>query len=268
MLAGYEVDLLPYNLQDAQLPARGSEGKLFLPAVVDLRTGLGSTGMDFEAKLTLNTNYPGVQKSSSAASRPAGPIPGRSTSATNVPFSFGGPHSGTTGAPTLEAVSVFIPFPSDVRTVTDFRPSRGDAQFNLATKILEWKIPTGAKDGTVSGTATLTGTVAGPLSDDGTEQPTDPTMEEYYTTSPTSPTAGNNTPLTSKKQSNTKKHLMPCTISTSFTVKGWLPSGIKVDALSIDARKSKGLGEGVKPYKGVKYICISRKGVERRVDRN
>ena len=58
---------------------------------------------------------------------------------------------------------------------------------------------------------------------------------------------------------------MPRTILTSFTVKGWLPSGIKVDALVIDTRKSKGLGEGVKPYKGVKYLAVSRRGIERRV---
>lgn len=58
--------------------------------------------------------------------------------------------------------------------------------------------------------------------------------------------------------------LMPSSVSVSFTVRGWLPSGIRVEGLMVDARKSRGLGEGVKPYKGVKYLCVSRKGVEKR----
>ncbi|PYH84126.1 clathrin adaptor, mu subunit [Aspergillus uvarum CBS 121591] len=58
--------------------------------------------------------------------------------------------------------------------------------------------------------------------------------------------------------------LMPTSASVSFSVRGWLPSGLKVDSLNIDPRKSRGLGEGVKPYKGVKYLCVSQKGVERR----
>lgn len=266
MLAGYEVDLLPYSLHHATLPSRGSEGKLFLPAMVDLRTGLGSSGMDFEAKLTLNTNYPGLPKSDPAAGRTAGLASTRTNSAHHTPFTFPGvgQQAGTTGAPTLEAVSVTIPFPAEVRNVVDFRPSRGDATFNLATKTVDWKVPTSTKDGSVSGTATLKGTIAGPL-DHNADQHADPTMEEYYPSSPTHGTgAGSPIPVGGgKKRSN--KHLLPRTVNTSFTVKGWLPSGIKVDALTIDTKRSKGLGDGVKPYKGVKYVCVSRRGVERRV---
>ena len=58
--------------------------------------------------------------------------------------------------------------------------------------------------------------------------------------------------------------LMPSSASVSFSVKGWLASGIKVDGLVIDMRKSRGIGEGVKPYKGVKYLTVSRKGIETR----
>lgn len=252
VLAGYEVDLLPYSFMDDQLPTAGSSKNLFLPAFVDLRTGLGASGNEFEAKLTLNTEFPGVPK----PVVPTRPGAGRVASSTNAPFSFGGPHTGTTGAPTLEMVIVTVPFPVDVRSVTDFRPSRGDAQFNVHTKILEWKVPTSGRDGSISGTATLTGTVAGPLTQE--EQPVDPTMEEYY--------GEENSMITPKK--TTKKNLMPTSISTSFTVRGWLPSGIKVDALMVDTKKSKGLGEGIKPYKGVKYICVSKNGVERRAGSN
>ncbi|PYH46786.1 putative AP-3 adaptor complex subunit mu [Aspergillus saccharolyticus JOP 1030-1] len=67
-----------------------------------------------------------------------------------------------------------------------------------------------------------------------------------------------------KTKSQLNAILMPTSASVSFSVRGWLPSGIKVDSLNIDPRKSRGLGEGVKPYKGVKYLCVSQKGVERR----
>lgn len=69
-------------------------------------------------------------------------------------------------------------------------------------------------------------------------------------------------PRKTKPQVNAS--LMPTSASVSFAVRGWLPSGIKVESLNIDPRRSRGLGEGVKPYKGVKYLCVSRRGVERR----
>lgn len=56
--------------------------------------------------------------------------------------------------------------------------------------------------------------------------------------------------------------LMPTSANLSFSVKGWLASGLKVDSLTVDTRRSKGLGEGVKPYKGVKYLTAARKSIE------
>lgn len=260
MLAGYEVDLLPYSFEDDHLPSRGTD-KLFLPATVDMRTGLGGSGMDFEAKVTLNNSFPGVSKSTMANHRPGPSIASGRAASSTAPFSFGGSQSGTTGAPVLEAVSVSIPLPRDVRAVTDFRASRGDATFNQIVKAVEWKIP--IKDaGSVNGTATLTGTIAGPVRDDANPENLDPTMSEYYDESATNGTVQkSSTPRSIESRS---KQLMPRTISTSFTVKGWLPSGIKVEALVVDTKRSKGLGEGVKPYKGVKYLTVSRRGVERR----
>jgi hypothetical protein len=81
--------------------------------------------------------------------------------------------------------------------------------------------------------------------------------EQYDTTS-----NGNNA---ASRKAQASKALMPRSISVSFNVKGWLPSGIKVDSLMVDVKKSKGLGDGVRPYKGVKYLTVSRQGVERRV---
>ncbi|OJJ82897.1 putative AP-3 adaptor complex subunit mu [Aspergillus glaucus CBS 516.65] len=71
-------------------------------------------------------------------------------------------------------------------------------------------------------------------------------------------------PAPRKTKSQLNASLMPNSASVSFVVQGWLPSGIKVDSLSIDHRRSRGLGEGVRPYKGVKYLCVSRRGVEAR----
>lgn len=70
------------------------------------------------------------------------------------------------------------------------------------------------------------------------------------------------TPRRTKAQLNAS--LMPNSASVSFSVRGWLASGIRVDSLNIDQRRSRGLGESVKPYKGVKYLCVSKRGVERR----
>lgn len=58
------------------------------------------------------------------------------------------------------------------------------------------------------------------------------------------------------------KILMPSSASVSFSVKGWVPSGVKIESIVIDPKRSRGLGEGVKPYKGVKYLTISKGGVE------
>lgn len=44
----------------------------------------------------------------------------------------------------------------------------------------------------------------------------------------------------------------PMSLSLSYTNRGSVPSGIKVDSLKIIS--SKGMGDSVKPYKGVKYI--------------
>jgi len=58
------------------------------------------------------------------------------------------------------------------------------------------------------------------------------------------------------------KILMPDSARVSFSVKGWLASGIRVESLVVDTKKSRGIGEGVKPYKGVKYLSVSNGGVE------
>ena len=55
---------------------------------------------------------------------------------------------------------------------------------------------------------------------------------------------------------------MPTAATLSFSTKGSLASGLRVESLLVDTKKSRGLGQEVKPYKGVKYLTVSREGVE------
>ncbi|KAJ5109216.1 AP complex mu/sigma subunit [Penicillium angulare] len=356
ILAGYEVDLLPID-PDLDEPPSHME-KLFLPAIVDIRKSLGTTGSEFEVRLTLNTDFPGQTSSS----RPA---PSRGGSGTSTPSFLGG--GGNATGPVLEEVVVSIPISKSVRHITDMQASRGDAQYSPGTGLLEWRVPTGRDAGSISGTATLRCAVAGwPSADEDVDsleeadEDTDTNLLQGYYEDPASydnPSTSKSrksrssdpTKKKKKKKKSSKKsskhaaagtliedtgdgqaegdaeeqvkasaspspnpskphtptpppqpqsqglshnssqlpsffapssaprpvsrrtkvqinaNLMPNSASVSFSVRGWLPSGIKVDGLNIDHRRSRGLGESVKPYKGVKYLCVSRRGVERRV---
>ncbi len=278
VLAGYEVDLIP-PYGDVDTPPSRAE-KLFMPANVDLRTGLGETGSDFEVRLILNTDFPGAYTSSKPRA------PGSSTPS----FSFGGSSSGSSNAPTLDAVVVSIPLPAGVRRLENLRPSRGEAVFQQFAQSVQWKVPT--KDSaSMGGTIVLSGTVIGPLHTEDIEDEdedaetnngitTNPLLGYYDEDSaniPETPSAlatlkgrrvttakDKNISAAQQKAAQANKALMPRSVNVSFTVRGWLSSGIRVDSLIIDTHKSRGLGENVKPFKGVKYMTVSRKGVERR----
>lgn len=352
ILAGYEVDLLPIDPNLDEPPSHME--KLFLPAIVDIRKSLGTSGSEFEVRLTLNTNFPGQ----SSSSRPG---VGRNGSGTSTPSFLGGSGSGS-NVPVLEEVVVSVPISKSVRHITDMQASRGDAQFTHSTGLLEWRIPTGKDAGSLSGTATLRCSVSGyPSADDDfddsledADEDANATLLQGYYEAPTSyndhsvsttkktrssdpskrkkkkkkdkekekstkkpsrstalkpenpedpvavtattPSPDHSKPATPtpkpqpqpQSHANTSAHLptffdpsstsrparrtkaqlnaslMPNSASVSFSVRGWLPSGIKVDSLNIDQRRSRGLGESVKPYKGVKYLCVSKRGVERR----
>lgn len=262
VLAGYEVDLLPSYVDVDVPPSRGE--KLFLPATVDLRTGLGEKGSDFEVLLTLKNEFPGSQT--------------WSKSGTNH------------GSPSLEAVVVTVPLPVTVRSVTDLRASRGEALFQQFEHNIEWKVPT--KDGgPANGTAVLTGSLLGPISAEGLEEDRDESegndgtaagqllgyYEEGSTNVRDTPQAlalsrrkgvtlaqSQSSAHTPPRRLQANKGLMPRSVSVSFTVRGWLPSGIKVDSLTLDTKKSKDIFSKVTPFKGVKYVAMSRRGVERR----
>lgn len=257
ILAGYEVDLLPFtNGKNGSL----SSNNLKLPVSIEVKTGLGSTGSDFDIRLNIHKIFGAVG--------PTGPS-GRGGASGGR--GFGGPHSGTAASPLLQDVIVTVPLPSDVRNLSDVRPTKGDASYNPGDKFLEWHIP---QKELSSGTSyfSLKATVLGPLAaeDDGEEDPTgfgfgkEYSYEEPYQSAP-------EPKETQKKGSDEEKDakrvaqnkiLMPSSASISFSVRGWVPSGVKIESILIDTKKSRGIGDGVKPYKGVKYLTISKGGVE------
>lgn len=261
VLAGYEVNLLP-SQSDLKSWANAN---LQLPVSIEVSKSLGPNGTDFEVRLILSTSFPG--SSSSLTSRPT---IGSRSSGRSTPV-FGGSSTG----PVLHDLLVTIPIPVAVRNITDLRSSRGEAYFTLAENVVEWRISN--KDTAAAGNATLRCTIIGPLNDEDEEAANGFSFQSTTGDYDENDDAYQNPAAEPKVASSKEKEehrdlrkvqqnasLMPSSASVSFSVKGWLASGIKVDGLIVDVRKSRGLGEGVKPYKGVKYLTVSRKGVETR----
>ena len=280
MLAGYEVNLLP---ETEDLTTRSTRS-LNLPATVEVRKSQGVTGMDFEVRLTISDTFAAKGGSGAAAAQLraiSGPAAGRG-SGRNTPSLFGSRDSGTSNSPTLQDVAVTIPVPKSVRNVTDLRASRGDASFSATDSEVEWRIS--GKDALGGGVATLKCTVVGQIGDNdlgddatnGFDYAT-PSMGDYDENEDGYQGAAEEAKVQQAaasaqarleerdaKRVAQNKQYMPTTALVSFGVKGWLASGLKVDSLVIDVRKSRGLGEGVKPVKGAKYLTISKKGIEAR----
>ena len=266
VLAGYEVDLLPPQNSKFR---NTNASNLKLPINVEVKTSLGLTGSDFEVRLFITkVSGQGNSSISGSSSRSSSHVGSRG------PSGFGGlggglgGHAGTSSIPTLDDLVVNVPLPADVRNLSEIRASRGDTTYNPGEKNLEWHIS--AKEA-VAGGATLRCTVVGPLSDDENFEGNGFKLDGSYDYDEN---AYQDAPLKAVKETEAldsqkdlrkvaqNKILMPSSANVSFSVKGWLASGIKVESLVIDSRKSRGLGEGVKPYKGVKYLTVSRGGVE------
>jgi AP-3 complex subunit mu len=277
VLAGYEVDLLgPAALESFSTSAtQKSLPKLNIPATVSVHTSLGPSGSDFEVRLQLNPRFTG--KSSN-------PNPNSTSTKGGLGRGLGAPgfsSSGTTAAPAIEEMVVHIPLPASVRNVTDLRVGRGtgDAGYAPGDRSIEWRISSREigilmsqdRGGGVGATATLRGTVIG-LEDDSVDP--EPVSFSTSTYDYDDDTASSSSIVPNKSQQHAEnadakrikqnKVLMPSCATVSFSVKGWLASGIKVESLTLDHKRSTGLGSGVTPYKGVKYLCVSRKGVEAR----
>lgn len=258
-LCGYEADLLGPQLN---FNTNASASSLNLPVKIEITTGLGSSGTDFEVRAHQTSNSMG---SAAAASL-------QSALGNARPSAFKPTPSGDSKSPALEDLTIHIPVPPSVRNISDMRPTRGESNWNPAESKIEWRIP--PKDFGSAG-AVLRCTVQGPLSDEdadvssGVINGMSATTYDYdedtggaYQSAEDKPSRTESSP----KERNVKRNqdLMPTSVTLSFGVKGWLASGLKVESLLIDTKKSRGLGPEVKPYKGVKYLTVSRQGVELR----
>jgi AP-3 complex subunit mu len=272
VLAGYEVDLLGPAALDAFSTTAASKSlpKLNIPATASVHPSLGPSGSDFEVRLQLNPRFTG--KSPNPGPGAGGPKGGLGRGAAFASS------SGTTSAPAIEEMVVHIPLPSSVKNIADLRVFRGtgDAGYAPGDRAIEWRISSKEiallmsqdRGGGVGATATLRGTVVG-LEDDNAEMEPVVLETSTYDYDDDNENSATKTETASKKKhgdadSTRYKVLMPSCATVSFSVKGWLASGIKVESLNLDQNRSKGLGSGVTPYKGVKYLCVSRRGVEAR----
>ncbi|KAK3704713.1 hypothetical protein LTR37_013687 [Vermiconidia calcicola] len=266
-LCGYEVDLL--GTEALQSSGKTVIKDVGLPAMVEVNTGLDTNGAEFEVRLSQPTG----SSTSSARSNATASLQSNLSNRQTGPFKAGS--AGDSKAPSLEDLSVNIPIPAGVRNISDLRPSRGEAQFNPAEGAVEWRVP--AKDFGPGG-AVLKCTIQGPISDEdedmsaggGVINGMTATTYDYDDDAPApyqSQTAVDTNGATATTKSagdkvDRNRELMPTSATLSFSVKGSLASGLKVESLLVDTKKSRGLGPEVKPYKGVKYLTVSRGGVE------
>lgn len=275
VLAGYEVDLLPFTSGNGKLST--GNVNLKLPATIEVKTSLGQTGSDFEVHLQLSKILGSTAKSSSALmslQSVTSSMGNARTGAGQTKVPRLGSGLGTSApeqGPQLEDLRVSIPISTEVRTLSDIRASRGEIHYNPGDTTLEWTIS--AKE-TSTGIATLRATIIPKMQDEDEDMNNGLSFEDERfgyqendvedSASTANQTTTEHEDSKDRRKIERNKILMPRSANVSFSCKGWLASGIKVEGLVIDKAKSRGLGDGVKPYKGVKYLTISRGGVETR----
>lgn len=282
VLAGYEVDLLGGDSLPFSTSTTKQASSLNLPAIVEVRTGLGPIGAEFEVRLTLSSRF---NSSSSATSGPSSSFPRAAGLGSRSSTAFGA--GGTSAHPSVDEVIVNVPLPAGVRNITDLRASKGDTQYAPGDAGVNWRISgkdvatlmASSHGGTIGALATLRGSVVGSEEDedagqagpagfngrgDKWEYDEDGGGYQTATLEVEQPKGYQHERQMEQKNAKVKtnKVLMPSSATINFSVKGWLASGVRVDSLLVDAKKSRGLGSGVTPYKGVKYLTISSKGVE------
>lgn len=277
LLGGYEVDLLSSDYLERAMANPKVASGLQVPASVDVKTGLGAMGSEFEVKLLLDPRF---------AARGGGGTAAASRDAFSKPTGLSAKTGGTTAHPIVEDVVVRVPIAAGVRNLSDIKASRGEAHYSPGDCALEWKLSTkdaaslsqGLHSAGQGVAATLRCTVVG-ASDENGEQEGSVGMETRTETwdydedrggtyqDSSADKGGSSNSRAGESEQNSKKiaakrTLMPSSASVSFQVKGWLASGIKVEKLVVDTQRSRGLGAGIQPYKGVKYLTVSDGGIE------
>lgn len=279
VLAGYECNLLPDIFAAPSITGKIQEPKLNLPVSIEIRTSQGANGDEFEARVTMN---PKATAEAEKMQAQAAALSGRIAAMGPGRLGGAGPGastaSGGSGSSAVEDLLVTIPVPPTVRNITELRASKGEAHYLATEGIVEWRISN--KEAMTIGSlgATLRCTVVGPLetSDDdyGAQNLSmktetfdyDDRVPASYQDTVKSPTDARTDSSTLRPQSKSQHTaaLMPRSASVSFSVKGWLASGIRVESLVVNAKTSKDVQVSA-PYKGVKYLTVSRNGVEIRV---
>ncbi|OCK75669.1 adaptor protein complex 3 Mu3A [Lepidopterella palustris CBS 459.81] len=294
VLAGYEVDLLGGDYLSSFTTNAKHASNLNLPATAEVRTGLGHTGAEFEVRLTLSPRFKSststsTTSSSSSSSFPRGTGLGLGGRSGSSAFNSGG----TSTHPSIEEVVVNVPLPAGVQNLADLRASRGETQYAPGDVGIEWRLNSkevatlmaSSHGGSIGAVATLRASVIGADDEDDENAASSAEMLDggvgvgvgrleydddegrgYQSTSigTEKPKDESGLEQRSAKRVKVNKVLMPSSATVSFSVKGWLASGIRVDSLLVDAKRSRGLGSGVTPYKGVKYLTVSKRGVEMR----
>jgi AP-3 complex subunit mu len=276
VLAGYECNLLPEMFTSTSTSSKIPNPDLNLPASVELRSSLGPNGDEFLARLTTN---PKAATASSTGSATLPAIGSRTGNLSNVSAAFNSVNSGSTpGSPAVEDVMITIPVPQSVRNINELRASKGEAQYLATEGVIEWRVSNKEMLTIGSGGATLRCTVVGLIEandDDMNGQALNMKTDTFDYDDKAPLSYQDNSTAASIRQDPGVTHdsrkvqqnssLMPRSASLSFSVRGWLASGIKVESLLVNTKTSRGLGAGVTPYKGVKYHTVSRRGVEIRV---
>lgn len=271
VLAAYDVDLLDPTAS----PLSAKAQDLNLPASVEIRTSLGTTGADFEVRLTVSHRF-----SSSSSSGTNTSTTSSSSAAASLSNNLSRPNalrapSADSKTPLLEDLTVTIPIPPTIRNISDLRATKGEAHWSPGETAIEWKVSAKEAASISSAGAILRCSVVGDADDEdvadvlanGVKTSTydyDDDVREYQAkdTKTISKSLDSNDDAKDARKGAQNAVLMPSSANLSFGVKGWLASGLRVDSLVIDTKRSKGLGEGVRPYKGVKYLTVSRGGIE------
>ena len=271
VLAGYDVDLLDPTAS----PLSAKAQDLNLPASVEIRTGLGTTGADFEVRLTISHRFSsssssGTNQSSTSSSSAAASL----SNNLSRPNALRAP-SADTKTPLLDDLIVTIPIPPTLRNISDLRATKGEAHWSPGETAIEWKVSAKEAASISSAGAILRCSVVGDADDEdvadalanGVETSTydyDDDVREYQAkdTKANSKSLDSNDEAKDARKGAQNAVLMPSSANLSFGVKGWLASGLRVDSLVIDTKRSNCLGEGVRPYNGVKYLTVSTGAIE------
>jgi hypothetical protein len=271
LLMAYETDLLADG-NSAASAKRKAGGGLALPASVSVSVSAPafSVHLNLHPLPLLAPAQPSGFSSSSLTTAAASAI----ASSPSASSAGSRAASGTSAAPSLSDVLVRVRVPAGVRSLGDLRPTRGTARWAPGDEELEWRV--GARDvaallgasrgGGQGATAVLRCEVVGAAARAPRAQLGEGALRGKWEYDVDGEMAGG---VAAEKVDEPVggadwAGLMPTSASVSFTVKGWLASGVRVEKLALDAARSRGLGAGVQPYKGVKYMTVSKGGVETR----